>query len=41
MWTASREETDRKGGFHQKTKHPGKVRRGPIPKFRNSTRILS
>ena len=25
VWAASREEADRKGGFHQKTKHPGKV----------------
>ena len=25
VWASSREETDRKGAFHQKTKHPGKV----------------
>ena len=25
VWAPSREESDRKGGFHQKTKHPGKV----------------
>ena len=25
MWTPSREEADRKVGFHQKTKHLGKV----------------
>ena len=24
VWAPSREETDRKVGFHQKTKHPGK-----------------
>ena len=31
MWTPSREEADRKGGFHQKTKHPGKVMVWPDP----------
>ena len=25
MWASSGEEADRKGGFHQKTKHRGKV----------------
>ena len=25
VWAPSREEADRKGAFHQKTKHPGRV----------------
>ena len=25
MWTPSSEEADKKGDFHQKTKHPGEV----------------
>ena len=31
MWAPSREEADSKGGFHQKTKHLGKVMVWPGP----------